>query len=58
MVEDWKEPFKEGVVYYLENKRVRGVLLWNTWNQLDNARALISRPGPLDEKTLKGALPK
>jgi NADPH-dependent 2,4-dienoyl-CoA reductase/sulfur reductase-like enzyme len=28
-VEDWVEPFKEGVVYYLEEGRIRGVLLWN-----------------------------
>lgn len=25
-VADWKEPFREGVVYYLEGGRVRGVL--------------------------------
>jgi hypothetical protein len=58
MIEDWKEPYKEGVVYYLENGRVRGVLLWNTWNQVDHARDLISQPGPFDEKSLKGRLPK
>jgi len=28
---DWKVPFREGVVYYLAEGRVRGVLLWNTW---------------------------
>ncbi|HWP83158.1 MAG TPA: FAD-dependent oxidoreductase [Bacteroidota bacterium] len=43
IVEDWKEEFREGVVYYLENHRVRGVLLWNTWGQVDNARTLIAR---------------
>lgn len=37
----WKETFKEGVIYYLKDRRVRGVLLWNTWGQVDNARALI-----------------
>jgi len=57
-VEDWKEPFREGVIYYLENGRVRGVLLWNTWNQVDHARELISGKGPFDEKNLKGMLPK
>jgi hypothetical protein len=29
------------VVYYLKEGRVRGVLLWNTWGQVDAARALI-----------------
>ena len=28
-VADWKEPYCKGVVYYLRDGRVRGVLLWN-----------------------------
>jgi NADPH-dependent 2,4-dienoyl-CoA reductase/sulfur reductase-like enzyme len=38
---DWNKPFREGVVYYHADGRVRGVLLWNTWDQVDNARRLI-----------------
>ena len=38
---DWKTPFREGVVYYRKDGKVRGVLLWNTWGQVDNARAII-----------------
>lgn len=58
-VADWKggEPFREGVVYYLKDGRVRGVLLWNTWGQVDHARALIAQPGPLRPADLKGRLP-
>jgi 3-phenylpropionate/trans-cinnamate dioxygenase ferredoxin reductase component len=56
-VVDWKEPFREGVVYYLEAGRVRGVLLWNTWDQVDAARALIAEPGPFRAEQLKGRLP-
>jgi 3-phenylpropionate/trans-cinnamate dioxygenase ferredoxin reductase subunit len=41
-VADWKVPFREGVVYYLENKRVRGVLLWGIFGKVDVARALIA----------------
>jgi len=37
----WKEQFREGVIYYLKDGKVRGVLLWNTWGQVDNARAII-----------------
>jgi len=37
----WKDRFREGIVYYLKDGRVRGVLLWNTWGQVDNARAII-----------------
>jgi 3-phenylpropionate/trans-cinnamate dioxygenase ferredoxin reductase subunit len=56
IVEDWKEKFREGVIYYLERGRVRGVLLWNTWGQVDAARALIAEPGPFRPEQLKGRL--
>ena len=56
-VADWKVPFREGVVYYLKGGRVRGVLLWNTWGQVDAARAVIAEPGPFSRESLKGRLP-
>jgi 3-phenylpropionate/trans-cinnamate dioxygenase ferredoxin reductase component len=56
-VADWKEPFREGVVYYLRDGRVRGVLLWNVWEQVDAARRLIAEPGPFRAADLKGRLP-
>lgn len=56
-VADWKEPYREGVVYYLRDGRVRGVLLWNVWDQVDAARHLIAEPGPFQAKDLKGRLP-
>ena len=58
VVEDWCEPNREGVVYYLDHGRVRGVLLWNTWDQVDAARALIAEAGPFDAAALKGRLPR
>jgi 3-phenylpropionate/trans-cinnamate dioxygenase ferredoxin reductase component len=57
MVSDWKKPFEEGVIYYLQNDRVRGVLLWNVWGQLEAARKLIAEPGPFNSNNLKGRLP-
>jgi len=55
-VADWKTPFREGVIYYMNDGRVRGVLLWNRWGQLDNARALIAEPGPFRPGDLKGRI--
>jgi 3-phenylpropionate/trans-cinnamate dioxygenase ferredoxin reductase component len=55
---DWKQPNREGVVYYLQHGRVRGVLLWNTWNQVEAARRLIAEPGPFRSGDLKGRLPE
>lgn len=42
-VEDWTEPHKKGVVYYLDQGRVRGVLLWNVWDKLAEARDLMAK---------------
>ena len=27
----WKEPFREGVLFYLHDDVIRGVMLWNVW---------------------------
>jgi NADPH-dependent 2,4-dienoyl-CoA reductase/sulfur reductase-like enzyme len=54
---DWKEPFREGVVYYLADGRVRGVLLWNTWDQADHARRVIEEAKPVTGADLDGRLP-
>lgn len=56
-VTDWKTPFREGVVYFLAEGRVKGVLLWNTWGQVDHARALIAEPGPFTAANVVGRLP-
>ena len=53
---DWKQPNKEGVIYYLQNQRVRGVLLWNVWGHVEAARRLIAEPGPFHAGNLKGRL--
>ncbi len=53
---DWKEPFKKGVIYYLKNDRVRGVLLWNVWDTVPAARVLINEPGPFTSANLKNRL--
>ena len=54
---DWKRPNEEGVVYYLKDGRVRGVLLWNVWEQVPAARELIAEPGPFTRENLEGRLP-
>ncbi len=53
---DWKEPFKKGVIYYLDDGRVRGVLLWNVWEKVDEARQLLLDRGPFSESDLKGRI--
>jgi hypothetical protein len=56
-VADWTEPYRKGVIYYLRSGRVRGVVLWNVWDQVPAARELIAAPGPFRAQDLKGRLP-
>jgi NADPH-dependent 2,4-dienoyl-CoA reductase/sulfur reductase-like enzyme len=55
-VAEWKEPYREGVVYYLQEGRVRGALLWNVWDRVDAARDLIKQAGPFQAEDLEGRL--
>ena len=56
MFSDWQEPFKKGVIYYLKDGRVRGVLLWNVWEKLKEATALMGESGPFKSQDLKGRI--
>jgi len=40
---DWKEKFREGEITYRDGGKVRGVLLWNTFGQVDAARERIEK---------------
>ncbi len=53
---DWQEPYQKGVVYYLDHGRVRGVLLWNVWDQVEAARGLIAAPDPIKPGDLRGRI--
>jgi 3-phenylpropionate/trans-cinnamate dioxygenase ferredoxin reductase subunit len=56
IVEDWLEPFRKGVVYYLRAGQVRGVLLWNTWDRVDAARRLITEKHTFTAAELVGRI--
>lgn len=56
LVTDWQEPYQKGVIYYLQDDQVRGVLLWNTWDQVEAARTLIAERAPLSRADLVGRL--
>ncbi|PSR22858.1 MAG: monodehydroascorbate reductase (NADH) [Sulfobacillus acidophilus] len=54
VVEDWVVPHEEGVVYYLEDERVVGVLNWNVWDGIAKAQALIDGQRPVRTPDLIG----
>lgn len=45
-------------MYYLKAGRVRGVLLWNTWVQVDAARRLIASQDSFSAAALAGLIRK
>jgi 3-phenylpropionate/trans-cinnamate dioxygenase ferredoxin reductase subunit len=54
---DWQEPYHKGVIYYLRQGQVRGVLLWNVWEQVETARSLIGSRQEFQRQDLIGRLP-
>jgi hypothetical protein len=56
VVETWKTPFREGVVFYLDRGRVCGVLLWGVFGHVDAARELIERGSAVAPEALQGAI--
>ena len=57
-VASWKEPHREGVIYYLHDGTIRGVLLWNIFGQVDFARKLIAEGAVYAPSELRGKLPE
>jgi 3-phenylpropionate/trans-cinnamate dioxygenase ferredoxin reductase component len=53
---DMDAEWRKGVVYYLKAGMVQGVLLWNTWEQVDAARNLIAAKETVFPADLKGRL--
>ena len=56
IVEDWSERFRKGVIYYLRDGYVHGVLLWNTWGQIGAATQLIEEKAKHSRTTLLGRI--
>jgi NADPH-dependent 2,4-dienoyl-CoA reductase/sulfur reductase-like enzyme len=54
--EDWEDPYKTGVVYYLKDHRVRGAMMCNVWDKVDDARALIRADEPVTPDSLRGKI--
>lgn len=55
-VTDWQKENDTGVVYYLEDEKVRGAMMCNVWNKVDAARELIKSGQRLAVRELQGAI--
>jgi len=58
VLEDWSQPYEKGVIYYVRQGQVRGVLLWNIFDQVMAARRLMAHTEPVSAKDLLGRLPE
>ena len=56
VVARWEEPFRRGMLYYLSQGRVRGVLAWGVFGKMDAARALIEGRQAPDAAELRADL--
>jgi 3-phenylpropionate/trans-cinnamate dioxygenase ferredoxin reductase component len=53
---DWQKEFDTGVLYYLSEGRVRGVMNCNLWGKLKPAREIILKGAKVGPDDLKGAI--
>jgi len=54
---EWKEPFREGVVAYLDaDERPRGVLLWGMFGKVEEATGILRGGGPVDADLLRALI--
>jgi len=51
---DWIEPYKKGTIFYLEDGKIRGLIFWNLWGQVDKGRELIREGKVYKKETLSG----
>jgi NADPH-dependent 2,4-dienoyl-CoA reductase/sulfur reductase-like enzyme len=52
-ITDLKDPADKGCIFYMQDKRVRGVIFWNVFDKVDAGRELIAAPGPHDKDGLR-----
>lgn len=56
MVPNWQTPLQSGVIYYLKEGRVQGVLTWNMRDKIPQAVELMKEPGPFTAEDLIGKI--
>ena len=53
---DWQKENDTGVVYYLKEGKIRGVMLCKVWGKIDAARELIQKGDRVTRGSLRGAI--
>jgi NADPH-dependent 2,4-dienoyl-CoA reductase/sulfur reductase-like enzyme len=53
---DWQKENDTGVIYYMKDGRLRGLMMCNVWDKVEAARALIRKNERVSPAALKGAI--
>ncbi|MEO8331871.1 MAG: FAD-dependent oxidoreductase [Gallionella sp.] len=53
---DWQKENDTGVIYYLRDGKVRGVMMCNVWDKVEAARALIRKAEKMTPGKLRGLI--
>jgi len=53
---DWQKENDTGVIYYLRDGKVRGVMMCNVWGKVDAARELIRKAETVTPEKLRGLI--
>jgi NAD(P)H-nitrite reductase large subunit len=53
---DWQKENDTGVIYYLREGKVRGVMMCNVWDKVETARELIRKGETLTPEKLRGLI--
>ncbi len=53
---DWQKENDTGVIYYLRDGKVRGVMMCNVWDNIEVARALIKKGETVIPEMLRGLI--
>lgn len=46
---DPSDDFSKGVIFYLKDEKIVGIVLWNIFNQINTARAIIKQDKTYDD---------
>ncbi len=52
VVTHWEQFAQKGIIFYLQDERVQGIIFWNVWDMVDKGRELIAEGNRHDEQTL------
>lgn len=53
---DWQKENETGIIYYLRDGKVRGVMMCNVWDKVETARELIRKGEKMTPDMLRGAI--